>query len=249
LLLMGSLFFVFFSLFFMLPLLGYISMYHVCSDGMHTVLNWSWKEPFTFSLKNTFVTHKELAGYIGFYTAVLQPATQIITVIIVNRVAQYFDKRTILIGGSSVAILGYLSSWVLFNPEYHVLAALPPVIINIGLAACWPLIGSFTADICDADELKTGARREGMYSAVCGFLIKLAIALVTIIASAVLVWVGIGGANPIITVEKLHTVRLMYMIIPSIGMLLTIVCIWKYPLSKKKVMEIQEQLAIKRQSK
>ena len=99
------------------------------------------------------------------------------------------------------------------------------------------------------DELKTGARREGMYSAVSGFLIKLAIALVTIIASAVLIWVGIDGANPIISTEDLVDVRLMYVIIPTVAMLGTIFFIWKYPLSKAKVMEIQDQLAVKRQSK
>ena len=125
---------------------------------------------------------------------------------------------------------------------------MPPVIINIGLAACWPLIGSFTADICDMDELNTGSRREGMYSAVCGFLIKLAIALVTIIASAVPIWVGIDGANPVISVQDLTQVRIMYVLIPTAAMLGTIFFIWKYPLSKAKVKEIQAQLAIKRQT-
>ncbi|MCK9561573.1 MAG: MFS transporter [Bacteroidales bacterium] len=247
-LLMMSIFFIFVALFFMLPLLGYISMYHVCTDGMHTVLDWSWREPFTFAIVEKFVTHKELAGYLGFYTAVLQPATQIITVIIVNRVAGSFDKRTILISGASVAILGYISSWFLFTPSAHFLGVLPPVIINIGLAACWPLIGAFTADVCDYDELKTGTRREGMYSAVNGFLIKLAIALVTIIASAVLIWVGIEGANPIISVSNLITIRTLYIIFPTLAMLGTIFFIWKYPLTKSRVFEIQEELAIKRQS-
>ncbi len=247
-LLMMSIFFIFVALFFMLPLLGYISMYHVCTDGMHTVLDWSWREPFTFAIVEKFVTHKELAGYLGFYTTVLKPATQIITVIIVNRVAGSFDKRTILISGASVAILGYISSWFLFTPSAHFLGVLPPVIINIGLAACWPLIGAFTADVCDYDELKTGTRREGMYSAVNGFLIKLAIALVTIIASAVLIWVGIEGANPIISVSNLITIRTLYIIFPTLAMLGTIFFIWKYPLTKSRVFEIQEELAIKRQS-
>lgn len=247
-LLMMSIFFIFVALFFMLPLLGYISMYHVCSDGMHTVLDWTWRQPFVFSIKEKFVTHKELAGYLGFYTAVLQPATQILTVLFLNRIAGLFDKRTILISGATVTIIGYVTSWFFFTPNAYVLGVLPPVIINIGLAACWPLIGSFTADICDMDELNTGSRREGMYSAVCGFLIKLAIALVTIIASAVLIWVGIDGANPVISVQDLTQVRIMYVLIPTAAMLGTIFFIWKYPLSKAKVKEIQAQLAIKRQT-
>ncbi|MBQ4215039.1 MAG: MFS transporter, partial [Bacteroidales bacterium] len=242
LLLMGSLFFVYVALFFMLPLLGYISMYHVCSDGMHSIFNWTWRHPFTFSFEESFVTHKELAGHIGVYTAILQPATQILMVIIVNRIAKFFDKRTLLILGSSVAILGYVSSWFLFTPSAPFLAVFPPVIINMGLAMCWPLIGSFTADICDYDEYEHGSRREGMFTAVSGFLIKLAIALVSIIAGYVLVLVGIDGANPIISVSDLNLVREMYVWIPTVSMLLTIVLIWKYPLSKEKVQEIQEKL-------
>jgi Na+/melibiose symporter-like transporter len=34
----------------------------------------------------------------------------------------------------------------------------------------------------------------------------------------------------------------MYVWIPTVSMLLTIVLIWKYPLSKEKVQEIQEKL-------
>lgn len=242
LLLMGALFFVYVALFFMLPLLGYISMYHVCSDGMHNIFNWTWRHPFTFSFEESFVTHKELAGHIGVYTAILQPATQILMVVIVNRIAKYFDKRTLLIIGSSIAIIGYVTSWFLFTPSAPFLAVFPPVIINMGLAMCWPLIGAFTADICDYDEYEHGSRREGMFTAVSGFLIKLAIALVSIIAGYVLILAGIDGANPIISVEKLDLVREMYAIIPTVAMFLTIVLILKYPLSKAKVQEIQEEL-------
>ncbi len=242
LLLMGALFFVYVALFFMLPLLGYISMYHVCSDGMHNIFNWTWRHPFTFSFEEQFVTHKELAGYIGVYTAILQPATQILMVIIVNRIAKFFDKRTLLIIGSVIAIIGYVSSWFLFTPNAPFLAVFPPVIINMGLAMCWPLIGAFTADICDYDEYENGSRREGMFTAVCGFLIKLAIALVSIIAGYVLVLVGINGANPIISISDLNLVREMYVFIPTIAMILTIVLILKYPLTKAKVQEIQEKL-------
>ena len=107
---------------------------------------------------------------------------------------------------------------------------------------CWPLIGAFTADICDYDEYENGSRREGMFTAVCGFLIKLAIALVSIIAGYVLVLVGIDGANPIISVPDLNLIRQMYVIIPTVAMLLTIVLIWRYPLTKARVQEIQEIL-------
>jgi GPH family glycoside/pentoside/hexuronide:cation symporter len=105
------------------------------------------------------------------------------------------------------------------------------------------LIGSFTADICDYDELRTGKRREGMYSAVTGFLIKLSIALVGIITGWALVSLGIGGSDPVLSEHQMFTLRYLYVIIPVTSMLISVAFIWKYPLTKIKVKEIQKELA------
>ncbi len=249
-LMMGNIFFVFVSLFFMLPLLGYITIYHVGVDGMHRVLDWSWNWklwfPLHFEIVEKFLTHKELAGVIGVYTAITQTSTQLITILIINKVSKFYDKKTVLVTGLTIGILGYLSSWYLFTPEYPYLTVLPPVIVNIGLSACWVLIGSFSADICDYDELQTGKRREGMYSAVTGFLIKLSIAFVTIITSLVLIQLGIGGKDPHLTVDQLFTIRWIYIVVPVAAMIIAILFMWKYPLTQKRVKEIQEQLSVKR---
>jgi glycoside/pentoside/hexuronide:cation symporter, GPH family len=241
-LLMGTIFFVFVSLFFMLPLLGYITLYHVGYDGMHKVLDWSWRSPFQFNLVEKFITHKELAGIIGVYTGITQTTTQLLSVLVINRISKYFDKKSILITGLLIGILGYFSSWFLFTPVYPYLTILPPVIVNIGLSTCWVLIGSFSADICDYDELQTGKRREGMYSAVNGFLTKLSIAAVTVISSWVLIKIGIGGKDPQLTADQVFTLRWFYIVVPVAAMIIAILFIWKYPLTKEKVNEIQQKL-------
>jgi Na+/melibiose symporter-like transporter len=230
--------------------LGYITLYHVGYDGMHKVIDFSWSFSNGFPLKITFIekyiTHKELAGILGIYTGITQTATQLISIFVINKVSRYYDKKTVLIAGLLIGIFGYLSSWFFFTPELPYLAILPPVIINIGLSACWVLIGSFSADICDYDELKTGKRREGMYSAVNGFLSKLSIAAVTIISSGVLIFLGIKGQDPHLSVQQLFTLRWIYIVVPSAAMIIAIIFMWKYPLSKMKVKEIQAQLEINR---
>ena len=60
-------------------------------------------------------------------------ATQLLMVLLVNKINKHFDKKTILITGLFVGILGYFSSWFFFTPKMPYLAILPPVIINIGL--------------------------------------------------------------------------------------------------------------------
>jgi Na+/melibiose symporter-like transporter len=218
LLLVGSVFFVFVSLFFMIPLLTYISLYFVCQGD------------------------KELVGTIGVYTVFVQMAAQILGTAAIGIFAKYFDKKHVLITGLIIGILGYLSSWLLFTPTNPYLIIIPPVIINIGLCACWVLNGSFSADICDYDELKTGRRREGMYSAVFGFLNKAAIALVMAVSSWVLVQLGFEGEDLSPTVQQLFSLRLFYIVVPVVAMIGAILCMWKYPLTKARVNEIQEKL-------
>lgn len=218
LLLIGSVFFVFVALFFMIPLLTYISLYYVCGGN------------------------KQLMASIGVYTAFVQATFQLLSMFAIGYLAKYFDKKKVLIGGLLLGIFGYLSSWFLFTPKYPYLTVLPPVIINIGLCACWVLNGSFNADICDLDELKTGRRREGMFSAVFGFLNKLAIALVSTLSSWVLVRLGFEGENLNPTVGQLFTLRWFYIVVPVTAMVGAIMCIWKYPLTRDRVKEIQGQL-------
>lgn len=222
LLLIGSVFFVFVSLFFMIPLLTYISLYYVCNG------------------------EKELMASVGMYTGFIQAAFQLLSMFAIGYVAKFFDKKKILITGLFIGIIGYLSSWFLFTPSNPYLTILPPVIINIGLCACWVLNGSFSADICDYDELKTGRRQEGMYSAVFGFLNKLAIALVMTVSSWVLVRLGFEGEDLHPTVHQLFTLRWFYIVVPVSAMILAILCMWRYPLSREKVMEIQNQLKARR---
>jgi Na+/melibiose symporter-like transporter len=49
---------------------------------------------------------------------------------------------------------------------------------------------SIQPDICDVDELESGERREGLYSAVYSFINKLEISVVMLLSGYLLVWVG-----------------------------------------------------------
>jgi glycoside/pentoside/hexuronide:cation symporter, GPH family len=61
---------------------------------------------------------------------------------------------------------------------------------------------SIKPDICDIDELESGERREGLYSAVFSFVNKLEISVVVLLSSYLLVWSGFdtkaaaGGIMP-----------------------------------------------------
>jgi GPH family glycoside/pentoside/hexuronide:cation symporter len=68
---------------------------------------------------------------------------------------------------------------------------------------------SIKPDICDIDELESGERREGLYSAVFSFINKLEISVVVLVSGYLLVWSGFdtkAAAKGILpTPEVLHS--------------------------------------------
>jgi GPH family glycoside/pentoside/hexuronide:cation symporter len=83
-------------------------------------------------------------------------------------------KPTFLLCTLSIA-LGGVAKWFCYVPDAGWLLVLPSLLMAPGLVAVMVLVPSMTADICDLDEVTTGARREGMFNAVLGWMLKVAI--------------------------------------------------------------------------
>jgi Na+/melibiose symporter-like transporter len=222
LMLVGSAFFVFLGLFFVGPLFTYIGLYHVCGGD-----------------KSAFGT---IAGWAGTAGAV----GQLVAMPLIAWVSKYVDKKTVLLTGLGIAVLGYASTWWLFTPAHPSWAVIPGFVSNFGLCACWVVNGSFVADICDFDELHSGRRREGMFSAVFSFVYKCAIGLVALVSGAVLVWAGCDAKTGSVAAEALGRVRGSYAIIPAVALILAVVSMAFYPLSRARMREIQATLTERR---
>jgi GPH family glycoside/pentoside/hexuronide:cation symporter len=63
---------------------------------------------------------------------------------------------------------------------------LPSLLLAPGLVAVMVLVPSMTADVCDVDEVTSGARREGMFNAVAGWLLKLSLSGAYFVAGVLL---------------------------------------------------------------
>ena len=67
---------------------------------------------------------------------------------------------------------GTIANYFAIDPRWPWAMFVAGGVTAIGLQGCWLMIDSMVADVCDDDELKTGRRREGMFSAVKGFALK-----------------------------------------------------------------------------
>jgi len=187
-----------------------------------------------------------LAAEIGGLMTVIQVTGQFLAMPLISWASQRVDKKTILFTGLAISIIGYASSWWLFTPENPWLQIIPVVVAAWGLCACWAVNGSFAADICDEDELNTGHRREGVYSAVFALVYKTAIGIVALGSGVLLAWAGVVGQESMLSDETLTTVRIAYLSIPVVFLSLAVISMWFYPLTRDRVTEIQEKLRASR---
>ena len=151
-------------------------------------------------------------------------------------------SRTIMLALSMV-FTSALLKWILYTPSAPFLQLTTALLQAPGLAAYLVLVNSMTADIVDYDEYLSGRRREGLISAANAWITKMGISMSFILAGLVLNLTGfdanLGGDQVIGTVTKM---RILFCGVPALGTLCAILLLTKYPLSKGRVEEIQQEL-------
>jgi GPH family glycoside/pentoside/hexuronide:cation symporter len=116
-----------------------------------------------------------------------------------------------------------------------------------GLASTWTLINAMIPDVVDLNELKTGERREGMFSAVYSWTYKMGVALALIIAGYILNWSGFDaalGADQ--APDAILKIRLFFTGIPVVSISLALMLLSLYKISEKRSYEIRSELELLR---
>jgi len=99
------------------------------------------------------------------------------------------------------------------------------------------------AAIIDEDELVTGTRREGGYFGINALLTKLSTVLVILSINIVFNTVGWTVFNPLGTTEQtIFGLRSLMFIFPACALLIGLVAISWFPLTKQKYQEIKEEI-------
>ncbi len=158
-------------------------------------------------------------------------------------IAARAGKKATLIGGLLMVVIAYGTSWWFYTPKNPWLQIITLALAAPGLSCMWTLASSMLADICDLDEKKTGRRREGMFGASYSWACKAGIALTMILSGYMLQWSGFNAEVEVQPEAVITRMRLLYMLVPMGFVGLAALLVAFYPLTEKRVHELQAELA------
>lgn len=195
---------------------------------------------------NVYFVHggdQQAASVIQGWNGTVYHVTTLLSLPLISAASTRLGKRRTLFICLLLPLIGTLSKWFTYTPEYPWLQLITPVLLAPGMACLWTLLGSMVADICDVDELTYGDRREGLFGAVYGWVFKLGLSVALIIGGYVLDWTGfdasLGGAQ---APHTLTMIRVAFCLIPAAGILIALTLIARFPISEQDAYNTRAKL-------
>ncbi len=200
----------------------YATVYYVCGGDTRIGDNWNFWMGIAFMI----------GGLIG------AP--------ILNRVASIVAKRSAAMIAGVIGIIAYGSSWFLYTPVVPWLQTIASGMMGLAASGLWMLHSSIGADIIDFDELNTGKRREGSFTACMSYILKLGNSLGYFVSGLILNWIGFDAAVKVQTTHAITGIRLALALIPIFGLSLAVYFVSRMELTKQKCYDIREALEKRR---
>ncbi|MEM4248117.1 MAG: MFS transporter, partial [Candidatus Nanoarchaeia archaeon] len=186
---------------------------------------------------------------LGAWVGMVAWGLGLITLPVINWGCKRFQKHTMMAIAMSIMSVGCILKWWCMNPKYPYLQLILPFFFSIGIASTYTVLATMMSDVTDVDELRTGQRREGMFGAVNAFILKLVGTITPALAGAILV---LSGFDPDLGFEQkastILNMRILYSFVPGILTLFCLLLLYRYPLTREKVMEIKKQLKERREA-
>lgn len=189
-----------------------------------------------------FGGHKEGVAALNMYANFAFQGAGIALVPLITFVATRIGKKWTMTCGLLMIVFAYGTSWFFYTPKAPYLQLVTLALAAPGLSCMWTLSSSMLADICDLDELKTGMRREGMFGASYAWACQVGISLTMVLGGYMLKWSGFDASLEMQPESVITTMRLLYMLVPMGFVGLAGILIAFYPLSEKRVRELQVTL-------
>ena len=118
------------------------------------------------------------------------------------------------------------------------------ILAGIGLAGPMLIPTLMLADVCDEDELKTDVRREGMYTGISGFIVKLSTSISGLIVTGILAFSGYVSSNPVQTASAITGIRVLMGLVTLIPLAIGILVLSRYPLVGEQLAKLKKGVEV-----
>jgi glycoside/pentoside/hexuronide:cation symporter, GPH family len=123
------------------------------------------------------------------------------------------------------------------------------IFMGIGFGGMLYFIWYIVADVIDDDELKTGVRREGIFFGIANFFMRLSMVLSISVVSLVFIQTGWEEYIPNPNVDVDFGLRFLFVIVPGMALGISLICLYFFPFTKKKVIGMKIKLSELHQEK
>ncbi len=197
-------------------------------------------------LDNAYGAGGQLLGWYGTLSAICTMGVIYLT----TKISSKIGKRNTFFITIPLSIIGYALKWIGYNPDHPYLLLIAAPFITFGLGSLFTLMGSMVADVCDFDELKTDTRREGMFGAVYWWMVKLGLALASVVSGFLINATGFHqelGLGQ--SAGTLLWMRIFDIGIPIITSIAAIFIIKTFEISEDSAYEIRGQVERRREER
>lgn len=162
-------------------------------------------------------------------------------------ISRKYQKHNALRFAIGMMMLGQILTWFVMVPEYPYAQLILPFCFSFGIASVFTVLSSMLFDLVDVDELLSGKRREGIFGAVCGWIMKSAGALASALVGILIVAVGFDvKLEAHQTPQTFFLMRCMISFVPALMAASSLVLLIRYPLTEQRMNEIKVELDARR---
>lgn len=199
--------------------------------GTYYVLDGDWDAGARFAGYGTFI-------YMVF---------SFIFIPIFRHLSEKIGKPRVLLLSILLVFVAVSTTWWTFTPSNPWLMLTNTAFIGAGYAGLWLMIPSMQVDVVDYDELKTGERREGSYASIFSWVLKLSFVIGFLISGPVIELTGFDANLNQNQEEGVYEImRIGYIVIPVVALILALIFLKLFPITKAKAREIRTTLEERR---
>ena len=199
------------------------------------------------SIYYVFGGDKAAAGLVAGYGGTAAMVLSIISIPVFAWLSKTTGKKMALTINGVGFLLATLSQWFLVTPAHPYWQIISAALVGPVVTGIWIILPSMQTDVVDYDELLTGCRREGSFTAILTSISKVGFALSVLLSGLILDLSGFkvanGAAQPM---ETLLMMRALFVFFPIV-MAGAMVCLIRfYPLDERRCREIRKELEARR---